>query len=57
MPFLVRWPDRLPRSHARDALVSHIDIVPTLLTAPDCHPRHWRARAWRLFPPPEKQVQ
>ena len=33
MPFLVRWPGRVPAGAVDDRLVTHVDVVPTILAA------------------------
>jgi uncharacterized sulfatase len=58
MPFLVRWPGSAPAGASSQALVSHIDVVPTLLDAAGLAiPKTLAGRSLvSVFCQPEKQA-
>ncbi len=41
VPLIMRWPGVLPRDSAKDTLVSHIDILPTILKAVEMDAESW----------------
>lgn len=50
VPFLVSWPGRISKGVRSDALVSAVDIVPTLLEAAGVHERPDKLAGQSLFP-------
>ena len=47
VPFLLRWPGRVPAGAVDDRLVTHVDVVPTILAATGVSQAHATLRATR----------